>query len=172
MAQTSYVQHAENDNNILIISAENRQRFDGRVFDDGCAPHIAIRWVGATDRTVTVKGEELTFCDIAIECLDDEVYQCVGASVKPGTVSDSENLTYFTSVAMPNPSQFRQFLTFKYLETKGLQRSDDRGHVLAKLSRVRAEAKQTMEQSPDITIDLNSQLKNKRKLAALGVVDT
>ncbi len=39
------------------------------------------------------------------------------------------------------------------------------------MSRVRAEVKQTMEQSPDITIDLNLQLKNKRNLAALGVVD-
>eukprot|EP01033_Poteriospumella_lacustris_P015760 gene15760-11282_t len=115
---------------------------------------------------ITAKQETLN------RLLAEKKAPSVGASVKPGTVSDSENLTYFTSVAMPNPSQFRQFLTFKYLETKGLQRSDDRGHVLAKLSRVRAEVKQTMEQSPDITIDLNSQLKNKRKLAALGVVDT
>jgi hypothetical protein len=81
-------------------------------------------------------------------------------------------MTYFTSVAMPNPTLFRQFLTFKYLETKGLQMSDDPEPVLAKMNRVRAEVKQTMEQSPDITIDLNLQLKNKRNLAALGVVDT
>lgn len=163
MSQTSYVQHADNDNNILIMSAENHDRFDGY------SPNIAIRWVGATDRTVIVKGEEVTFCDIAIECLNAEVYRCVGSSIKLGTVSDSEKMTYFTSVTMPNPTQFRQFLTFKYLETKGLQRSDE--PVLAKMSRVRAEVKQTMEQSPDITIDLNLQLKNKRNLAALGVVD-
>jgi hypothetical protein len=63
MSQTSYVQHADNLNNILIMSAENHDRFDGY------SPNIAIRWVGVTDRTVTVKGEEVTFCDIAIESL-------------------------------------------------------------------------------------------------------
>ena len=78
--------------------------------------------MGVTDRTVTVKGEEVTFCDIAIECLNAEVCRCKGTSIKLGTVSDSEQMTNFTSVAMPNPTQFRQFLTFKYLETKGLQR--------------------------------------------------
>lgn len=165
MSQTSYVQHADNDNNILIMSAQNRQRFDGP------SPFIAIRWVGATDRTVTVKGEEVTFCDIAIECLNTEVFRCVGTTIKLGTVSDSESLTYFTSVAMPDPAQFRQFLTFKYLETKGLQRSSGPEPVLAKMSRVRAEVMQTMGQSPDLTIALNLQLKNKRSLAALGVVE-
>lgn len=165
MSQTSYVQHADNLNNILIMSAENHDRFDGY------SPNIAIRWVGATDRTVAVKGEEVTFCDIAIECLNAEVYKCVGTSIKLGTVSNSEQLTYFTSVAMPNPTQFMQFLTFKYLETRGLQNSVDPEPVLAKMSRVRAEVKQMMEQRPDITIDLNLQLKNKRNLAALGVVD-
>ena len=39
------------------------------------------------------------------------------------------------------------------------------------MSRVRAEVKQLMEQSPDITIDLNLQLKNKRNFAALEVID-
>jgi hypothetical protein len=147
------------------MSAENHDRFDGY------SPNIAIRWVDFTDRTVTVMEEEVTFCKIAIECLNAEVYRCVGTSINLGTESNYEEMTYYTYVAMPNPAQFMQFLTFKYLETKGLQNGDDSEAALSKMSRVRAEVKQTMEQRTDINIDLNLQLKNKRNLATLGVVD-
>lgn len=71
MSQTSYTQHASNPNNILIISRDNHMRFDG--FD----PKIAIKWVGETDRKVIVHGEELTFCDIEIVCVNEEVFHCV-----------------------------------------------------------------------------------------------
>jgi hypothetical protein len=166
MSQTSYIQHADNDNNILIMSAENHDRFDGYL------PNIAIRWVGVTERAVYIKGEEFTFCDIAIECRNAEVYRCVGTSIQLGTKSDPDQMTYFTSVAMPNTTQFMQFLTFKYLESKGLQNSsNDSESPYDKMRRVRAEVKRTMEQMPDITIDVNITLKHKRNLAALGVGD-
>ena len=164
MSQTSYIQHADNANNMLIMSAENHDRFDGY------SPKIAICWVGVTDRAVTVNEEEVTFCDIAIECLNADVYKCVGTSIKTGTKSDPDNMIYFTSVAVPNPTQFKQFLTFKYLENKGLQQNINVSEKeLAKMSRVRAEVKVTMEQDPDVTIDLNIQRKNKRILATLEV---
>jgi hypothetical protein len=165
MSQTSYIQHADNDNNILIMSAENHDRFDGY------CPRTAIRWVGVTDRTVTVKDEEVTYCDIAIECSNADVYKCVGTSIKAGTVSEPDKMTYFTSVAVPSPTQFKQFLTFKYLETVGLQKSDESESAYVNLSRVRAEVKKSMEQDPAVTIDLNLQHKNKRNHAALEVVN-
>ena len=130
MSQTSYTQHASNQNNILIISAENHARFDG--YD----PKIAIKWVGETDRKVTVHGEELTYCDIQIVCVNEEVFRCVGNNVKAGAVSNQSALTYTTSVAVPAPSLFKQYLTFKYWETVGLQESTESENKLAKMARV------------------------------------
>jgi hypothetical protein len=161
MSQTSYIQHADNSNNIMIMSGENHDRFDGY------SPKIAIRWLQATDTTVTVKGEDLTLCEIAIECLNEEVYKAVGKSIKPGTRSDPGTNTYYTTVAVDNPSEFKQFLTFKYLENKGLQDSKDSGNLLEKLNKVRAKVKRAMEQDPTVTINLNLQRTKKRSLATL-----
>eukprot|EP01038_Epipyxis_sp_PR26KG_P008676 gene8676-11723_t len=171
MSQTSYIQHGHlimPITNILIMSAENHDRFDSY------SPKIAIRWEEAEEITssrtaVIIKGVELVCCSIAIECLNAEVFKCIGNSIKTGTRSDADKLTYFTSVAVPNPTQFKQFLTFKYLETRGLQNSDDSEAVLAKISRVRETVKLIMEQDPNFDIDLNLQHKNKRNFVALGI---
>lgn len=161
MSQTLYIQHADNPNNVLIMSAENHVRFDG------FSPKIAIRWMEETNRTVTVHDEELTFCNIAIECLNIDVFTCLGAHIKQGTVSLPETMTYVTCVAVPNPMQFRQFLTFKYLETKSLQNSDESDSSRAKMSRAREEAKLRMQQEDYCTIDLNIQQTKKRNIAVL-----
>ncbi len=167
MSQTSYIQHADNENNILIMSAENHDRFDS------FSPNIAIRWDKVTDRIVTVNEQEVTFCDIVIECCNRDVYKCVQASIKAGTTSEPQNLSFLTSVAVPNPTEFKQFLTFKYLETKGLQNIHRYGseNALAKMSRVRADVKVTMEEDPRITIDLSMKVKNKRNLASMRVAE-
>ncbi|RYG93975.1 hypothetical protein EON65_58150 [archaeon] len=163
MSQTSYTQHASNQNNILIMSAENHARFDG--YD----PKIAIKWVGETDRTVTVHGEELTFCDIQIVCVNDEVFRCVRNNVKAGAVSDSSALTYTISVAVPTPSLFKQYLTFKYWETLGLQASAESENQLAKMARVRAAVTEKMRNEFEgLTIDLQLTPKNKRAIAAVS----
>eukprot|EP01036_Dinobryon_divergens_P025599 gene25599-34163_t len=132
MSQTSYIQHASNENNILIMSAENHFRFFGE--ND---PKIAIKWVRETDQVVTIDEEEQTFCEIQI-------------------VFDS--LTYTTSVAVPTPSLFKQFLTFKYLETLELQQQSVKPeNKLAKIAGVRATVIERMrsEFGDDLTIDLN-----------------
>lgn len=163
MSQTSYTQHASNENNLLIMSAENHFRFDGY------SPKIAIRWVRETDRKVTVHGEELTYCDICIVCINDEVFACVGSNVKLGAARDMSNNTYTTSVAVPNPFLFKQYLTFKYLETVKLQASDESENCIAKISRVRAEVTQQMKREfGNLTIDLELKPKNKRNIAALN----
>lgn len=163
MSQTSYTQHASNQNNILIISAENHARFDG--YD----PKIAIKWVGETDRTVTVHGEELTFCDIQIVCVNEEVFRCVRNNVKTGAASDSSALTYTTSVAVPTPSLFKQYLTFKYWETLGLQEGAESENKLDKMARVRAAVTEKMRNEFEgLTIDLQLTPKNKRAIAAVS----
>lgn len=162
MSQTSYTQHASNENNILIMSAENHSRFDGY------NPKLTIKWVGETDRIVTVHGEDLTYCDISIICINEDVFHCVGSNVKPGAATDATNKTYVTSLAVPNPSLFKQYLTFKYLETVGLQVSDEYENKVAKMGRVRAEVTQKMRQEFDgLTIDLDLKPKNKRNIAAV-----
>ena len=159
MSQTSYTQHASSENNILIMSAENHTRFDG--YD----PKIAIKWVGETDRTVTVNGEDLTFCDIQIVCINNEVSRCVMNNIKADAASDSSAFTYATSVAVPTPSLFKQFLTFKYLETLGLQSNPESENKQAK---VREEVTKTMRSEFEgLTIDLQLTSKNKRAFAAV-----
>lgn len=132
------------------MSTNNHTRFG-----NGCDPKIAIKWVGETDRTVTINGEDLTFCDIQIVCLNDEVFRCVGSNVKEGALSDSIASTYTTSVAVPTPSLFKQFLTFKYWETLGLQESAaESGNEQAKMARVRAAVTEKMRREFEcLTID-------------------
>jgi hypothetical protein len=163
MSQTSYTQHASNENNILIMSAENHTRFDG--YD----PKIAIKWVRETDRTVTVKGENLIFCDIQIVCVNKEVFRCVMNNVKSGAETDPNALVYTTSVAVATPSLFKQYLTFKYWESLGLQESAESENKLAKMARVRAEVTEKMRNDlEDLTIDLQLTPKNKRAIAAVN----
>jgi hypothetical protein len=163
MSQTSYTQHASNPNNVLIMSAENHSRFGGY------SPKIAIKWVCETDRTVTVHGEDLTFCDIQIICINQEVFRCVDCNVKPDAISDSSALTYTTSVAVSSPSLFMQYVTFKYWETLGLQASDESENQLAKVARVRSEVTARMRNElEELTIDLQIMPKNKRAIAAVG----
>lgn len=163
MSQTSYTQHASNQNNILIISAENHARFDG--YD----PKIAIKWVGETDRKEIVHNEELTFCDIEIICVNEEVFRCVMNNVKAGAVSNSSAFTFTTSVAVPTPSLFQQYLTFKYWETVGLQESAESENKLAKMARVRAAVTEMMRNEFGAnTIDLQLTPKNKRAIAAVS----
>lgn len=161
MSQTSYTQHASNENNILIMSAENHSRFDGH------KPKICIKWVRETDQIVNVHGEELIVCDISIICINDAVFRCVGSNLKIGAATDAANKTYHTSVAVPNPSLFKQFLTFKYLESVGLQTSDE-----SEIGRVRAEVTERMRQQfDDLTIDLDPKPTNKRNIAAVDGSD-
>ena len=158
MSQTWYKQHASDENNILIMSAENHFRFD--VF----YPKIAINWVGETDRVVTTNGEELTFCEIQIVCVNEEVFKCVRNNIKIGAIHCVETLTFTTSVAVPTPSLFKQYLTFKYWETLGLQEASA---VIeskqAKIARVRATVTERMrsELGDDLTIDLNVSKKDR-----------
>jgi len=164
MSQTSFSQHASNPNNVLIISAENHMRFDG--YD----PKIAISWVRETDRTVIVKGEELTYCDIQIECTNEEVFRCVASHVKTGSASDSSALTYTTSVAVQSPALFKQYLTFKYWETLGLQQASTEAESKAeKLARVRRAVTEKMrDEFEGLMIDLLLTPKNKRAIAAVS----
>eukprot|EP01039_Chlorochromonas_danica_P006463 gene6462-7127_t len=86
--------------------------------------------------------------------------------------TDAANWMYETSVAVPDPVQFREFLTFKYLETKGLQKSSNGSESAAvNMSRVRAEVEWKMEEDPEVTADLNIKHNNKRAIAALTVGD-
>lgn len=166
MSQTFYSQHASNPNNILIISTENHARFDG--YD----PKIAIKWVGETDRMEIVHGEELTFCDIEIVCVNEEVFRCVMCKVKAGAVSNSSAFTFTTSVAVPTPSLFKQYLTFKYWETLGLQESAESENEQAKIARVRADVTEKMRNEFGVnTIDLQLTPKNKRTIAAVSCDD-
>lgn len=163
MSQTSYTQHASNPNNILIISADNHARFDG--YD----PKIAIKWVGETDRKEIVQGEELTYCDIEIACVNEVVFGCVMHNMKLGAVSCSSALTFTTSVAVPTPSLFQQYLTFKYWETVGLQESAESENKLAMMARVRAAVTKKMrDEFGKNTIDLELTPKNKRAIAAVS----
>ena len=158
MSQTWYKQHASNENNILIMSAENHFRFDG--FD----PKIAISWFGETDRVVNINGEDLIFCEIQIVCVNEEVFKCVRNNIKVGAISSIETLTFTTSVAVPTPSLFKQYLTFKYWETLGLQEASAMSeNKQAKLARVRATVTENMrsEFGDDLTIDLNVSKKSR-----------
>ena len=147
------------------MSSENHTRFDNS-YD----PKIAIKWVGETDRTVTINAEDLTFCDIQIVCVNDEVFRCVGNNVKAGAMSDHSAFTYTTSVAVPTPSLFKQFLTFKYWETLGLQESaTESENKLAKIARVRVAVAEKMRlEFVDLTIDLQLTHKNKRAFVAVS----
>jgi hypothetical protein len=163
MSQTSYSQHALNENNILIMSGENHIRFDG--YD----PKIAIMWVSETDRTVTVHGEDLTYCNIQIVCVNEEVFRCVKCSVKSGTASDLNTLTCTTTVAVSSPALFRQFLTFKYMESVGLQQSAGSENQAVKMARVRTGVTQKMQDEFEgLSIDLQLTPKNKRAIAAVS----
>lgn len=163
MSQISYTQHASNENNILIMSADNHTRFDGY------NPKMSIKWIGETDRVTTVNGEDLTYCEIVIICVNDEVYRCVGEYRKLGTDANPAARTYTTSVAVPNPLLFKQYLTFKYLETRGLQESDQSEKKIAMMRRVRVEVVERMRQEFGnlLTIDLDLKPKNKRNIAAM-----
>ena len=90
------------------MSAENHFRFEG--FD----PKIAMNWVVETDRrVVTTNGEELTFCEIQIVCVNEEVFKCVRNNIKIGAIHCVETSTFTTSAAaVPTPSLFLQAVPF------------------------------------------------------------
>ena len=111
---------------------------------------------------VTIDGEDLTYCDIQIVCVDEEVFKCVMSSVKvdSSTFTEVDALAYTISVAVPTPSLFKQYLTFKYLETLGLLQEEcvKPQSKLAKIARVRATVvteRMRSEFGYDLTIDLN-----------------
>jgi hypothetical protein len=156
MSQTSYTQHASNENNI---------RFDG--YD----PKIAIKWVRETARTVTVKGENLIFCDIQTVCVNNEVFRCVVNNVKSGAESDPSALAYTTPVAVATPSLFKKYRTFKYCtwESLGLQESAEPENKLTKIARGRAEVTDKMRNDLEyLAIDLQLTPKNKRAIAEVS----
>lgn len=134
-------------------------------------PKIAIRYVDTLQQMVTVNGAERTFVKVAIECVDQDMYATMTRIVKRGSEFQEATLTILTTVAVPNPNLFRQFLTFKYWETKGLWKSalDDNSPRITetscenRLKRIRAEIKEKMFSQPELyTIDLTEKRKHKR----------
>ncbi len=104
----------DNENNHLLLSRDNTYRFNNNY------PTLALRFVEATDQQVEVYNIQMTYCKIAIECFTKEMFECI-KHIKPRHECDVNRFEYITNIAVCDPNEFQEFVTFKYHETIALR---------------------------------------------------
>ena len=92
MNQADFDHEKNNPNNILLLSWNLHQRFDGlKTIGDHLTPQIAISFVARSNFVEDIGGFERERVSISIESPNQVVLDAVNSQIKPGSTYDREN---------------------------------------------------------------------------------
>jgi len=168
MGKTAFKEHKDNPNNILYMSWNTHQRFDGlNTTWEPFVPQIAIKFIEAGKIVSVPNSRDRVKVEICIECPNDEVLSIMQRRVKDGMRTVKNCI--FTWVFVENAQEFERFLTYKYTETHIIWKTHNRGTELTKTEahnlRVSARTETLSE------LKMNPQVSNYYKIHKLIFID-
>jgi hypothetical protein len=177
-SQTIYPQHKDDPNNVLCMSWEFHQRFDGlNVIHGYMVPQITIKYIGCAFESENVGAgvragvpRDRVKVFVSIESPEDWVLNVLIDGMKTGSsFKEIDNVRKIVSfVYVEYSEEFQYFLTFKYNETKAVWKKKRMGETMIETEAhtLRVESREKAERFTPNVPDLNAALGSTRSETA------